>query len=558
MAEGFHDINSPGFNFGGKKEDPKAKKPNTGIDDSQNPPKKEPPPVEYRIKYVRPLEPENGFRHNKAYDIEGEIEPLVEKITQPRIVLYPIGIYNGAEDNFFPKGIEVFPDKDGKFRVTCDHLFNAMDYDNDYEKPADATWVLVIRAQGRTAEKDVESEPLTFPQPEKAFINLREGHYDDNGASQYQKPREGGDYVSGDAVKRLQQDLITLRFLPKGENDGFFGSKTDAAVKDFQKIAIDKYRMPFRLGKLIEAESTLQQSSADGIVGPKTRDEIDLWKKKEWVKPAVVLRHGEYDDDGVNNRKGERGGDDHHIKSPVKDYQQDLQKIDAYSGALDGWFFDKMQSAVKLFQEYAEKGQFLINGVMTDIGEKLTGHNKGTLDIPTQEMVKKVAEKGAKVPLPELLFPLPTRPTQNYTDSPRSFGCARSGERKHAGCDLYAPEGATVLAVKDGTVILGPYPFYKGTIALEVDHGDFIVRYTEMKDKAVDGVKKGATLKAGQIVGYVGKMDGLENTMLHFEMYSGKAKGPLTDRDNPPYKRRQDLLDPTKYLDKMKLKNGDK
>jgi len=246
MAKEWHDANDPGFNFGGKKEDPK---PNTGIDDSQ-----EPPPVEYRIKYVRPVEPENGFRHNRAYDIEGEIEPLVEKITQPRIVLYPIGLYKGAEDNFFPNGIEVFPDKDGTFRVTCDHLFNAMDFDKDYEKPADATWVLVIRSKGRTAEKDLESDPLTFPRPEKAFINLRKGHYDDNGASQYGKTREGDDYVKGDAVKLLQQDLITLRFLPKEEDDGFFGSKTDSAVKDFQKIAIDKYRMPFRLGKLIEAE----------------------------------------------------------------------------------------------------------------------------------------------------------------------------------------------------------------------------------------------------------------------------------------------------------------
>lgn len=243
MLKEWHDVNEQGFNFGKKKEDPKPKKLNTGVDDSEEPAKKEPPPVEYRIKYVRPIEPLNGFRHNKAYDIEGEIEPLVEKIAQPRILLYPVGIYKGKEDNFFPNGIEVFPDKDGKFRGMCNHLFNSIDYDNDYEKSDDATWVLVIRARGRTAEKDVESEPLTFPQPEKAFINLRKGHYDDKGASQHEKPREGDDYVNGDAVKLLQQDLIALRFLPRGEDDGFFGSKTDAAVKDFQKIAIDKYRM---------------------------------------------------------------------------------------------------------------------------------------------------------------------------------------------------------------------------------------------------------------------------------------------------------------------------
>jgi hypothetical protein len=49
----------------------------------------------------------------------------------------------------------------------------------------------------------------------------------------------------------------------------------------------------------------------------------------------------------------------------------------------------------------------LINGVRTDIGEKVTGHNKGTLDIPTQEMVKKVAEKGGMVPVEVGLLTFP-------------------------------------------------------------------------------------------------------------------------------------------------------
>ena len=46
--------------------------------------------------------------------------------------------------------------------------------------------------------------------------------------------------------------------------------------------------------------------------------------------------------------------------------------------------------------------------------------------------------------------------------------------------------------------------------------------------------------------------------MLHFEMYTGKAKGPLTDRnpktsakrkDSMTFSRRSDLVDPTPFLD---------
>ncbi len=131
----------------------------------------------------------------------------------------------------------------------------------------------------------------------------------------------------------------------------------------------------------------------------KTRDEIDRWLQSDWVKPIPTLRHGEYDDTGVSKGKGKRGTDDHHEGTPVVDAQKDLQKVGVYSdAAIDGWFFDKMKDAVKLFQEAAVKGEFLINGVLADIGEKLTGHSKGELCPKTQEFLKKVAEKEGKVP----------------------------------------------------------------------------------------------------------------------------------------------------------------
>ena len=80
------------------------------------------------------------------------------------------------------------------------------------------------------------------------------------------------------------------------------------------------------------------------------------------------------------------------------DAQKSLQSVDVYTGfALDGWFHDKMKDAVALFQEWAEKGQFLINDVLTDTGEKLTGHRKGVLCPKTQEHLQKVADKGGKV-----------------------------------------------------------------------------------------------------------------------------------------------------------------
>lgn len=149
-----------------------------------------------------------------------------------------------------------------------------------------------------------------------------------------------------------------------------------------------------------------------------------------------------------------------------------------------------------------------------------------------------------------MLFPLTIKPPQSYTSGMRAFGANRSsGKRKHAGCDLYAAKGAAIRAIKDGKVIQD-YPFYLGTRALEIDHGDMVVRYGEIP-RVGPGISKGAIVKRGQIIAYVGELtfqSGSKMSMLHLEFYQGSGNGPLTVRNAKPYQRRSDLIDPTKFL----------
>jgi murein DD-endopeptidase MepM/ murein hydrolase activator NlpD len=147
------------------------------------------------------------------------------------------------------------------------------------------------------------------------------------------------------------------------------------------------------------------------------------------------------------------------------------------------------------------------------------------------------------------VFPLHVRPKESYKEHPRSFGSPRSnGARKHAGCDLYAPAGTEVLAVEDGTVLRGQYLFYDVVHALEVHHPSGIVRYGEIS-RAAEGIAAGVAVKAGQVLGYVGRMQTVAQSMLHLEMFAGTERGPLTNRGNPPFLRRADLVDPTAFLD---------
>ena len=153
-----------------------------------------------------------------------------------------------------------------------------------------------------------------------------------------------------------------------------------------------------------------------------------------------------------------------------------------------------------------------------------------------------------KLPRPHK-FPLSSRPTQSYKEGMRAFGGSRSKGRKHAGCDLYAPIGTAIYAMADGVILKPRYAFYLGTFALEVKHDDFVARYGELGG-AGPKFEVGSTVKRGDLIGYVGKLRGLNMSMLHLELYSGKSEGGLTNRSNPPFMRRNDLIDPTPILDK--------
>lgn len=143
----------------------------------------------------------------------------------------------------------------------------------------------------------------------------------------------------------------------------------------------------------------------------------------------------------------------------------------------------------------------------------------------------------------------------------RAFGADRdSGKRAHAGIDLYFPDFTPVLAMADGVVTRGPYPFYLKTFAVEVDHGSFIARYGELAPEAGAFVAVGSRVTKGQQLGRVGvliksngKRLGVPSMMLHLEMFDKTSTGPLTagastsarHTNGALFYRRRDLIDPT-------------
>ena len=179
----------------------------------------------------------------------------------------------------------------------------------------------------------------------------------------------------------------------------------------------------------------------------------------------------------------------------------------------------------------------------------------GRID-PGGKTIQKLSQLLIQTMSPQpVLFPLKFKPKKSYKTGIRAFASKRSkGKRKHAGVDLYAPKGTPIRAIKDGKIIQY-YNFYLGTKALEIDHGDMLIRYGEISHVA-EGIKPGVTVRRGQIVAYVGELvfkSGNTMSMLHLEAYKGTANGALTVRSAKPYQRRSDLFDPTKLLDSSSM-----
>jgi murein DD-endopeptidase MepM/ murein hydrolase activator NlpD len=146
-------------------------------------------------------------------------------------------------------------------------------------------------------------------------------------------------------------------------------------------------------------------------------------------------------------------------------------------------------------------------------------------------------------------FPLPFVPITSYKGG-NGFGASRDKVRpglKHAANDLAAPPGTPVLAMDGGVVLRGPYPFFRGTHALEIQHPQFIARYCEIAPDTEVSTCVNVNVMEGQVIAYVGNQPG--NDMLHIEFFRGGRCGDLTQPSHPPYDRRDDVFDGAKYLD---------
>ncbi|MDR6993241.1 peptidoglycan DD-metalloendopeptidase family protein [Luteimonas sp. 3794] len=107
------------------------------------------------------------------------------------------------------------------------------------------------------------------------------------------------------------------------------------------------------------------------------------------------------------------------------------------------------------------------------------------------------------------------------TDIQDTFGDARGGERQHEALDIMAPTGTPVLAVADGT-IEKLFTSDRGglTIYQFEPSGQFSYYYAHLQAYA-PGLREGATVKRGDVLGTVGSTGNADPAAphLHFAIF---------------------------------------
>lgn len=86
---------------------------------------------------------------------------------------------------------------------------------------------------------------------------------------------------------------------------------------------------------------------------------------------------------------------------------------------------------------------------------------------------------------------------------------------RHTGLDIAAPEGTDVYAPLDGIVLLSEEFFYRGNI-IYIDHGNGLVSSFSHLQKSL--VEKNSKVKAGDLIGKVGKTGRVTGPHLHWEV----------------------------------------
>ena len=285
--------------------------------------------------------------------------------------------------------------------------------------------------------------------------------------------------AKGASVLAVQKALVIAGISVKGGVDGMFGSGTTSSLAAFQSA------------KGLPATGLLDASTASalGLVAPVIAPAPAPAVSAATANTSVIV--------GKLPTRGDRG-------DKVRVLQKALiaSNIEVKGGA-DGIFGGATTVALQKYQ--------------TANGLQVTG----TLTTPTAIKLGLVAAPAISISV----FPV-----QGLCSYENTWHAPRGTNRLHLGVDIIAKEGNLLYAVEDGT-ITKMYSTATDKLAgngVRLTRADGTYFFYGHMQRVADGIGIGVKVKAGQVLGYLGKTGGTTTPHLHLEVYpfGGEAIDP--------------------------------
>lgn len=145
----------------------------------------------------------------------------------------------------------------------------------------------------------------------------------------------------------------------------------------------------------------------------------------------------------------------------------------------------------------------------------MENYNLYQFDNMTYEQFKKGGGEISNVTIGDYAHPCPKG---SYVSS--HFGYRSSpggvGSTNHKGTDIAAASGTPIYAIKDGKILAAEYNSVRGYY-VKIDHGGGIITLSQHMSRMA--VSSGASVKKGQLIGYVGTTGASTGAHLHFEFW---------------------------------------
>ena len=152
---------------------------------------------------------------------------------------------------------------------------------------------------------------------------------------------------------------------------------------------------------------------------------------------------------------------------------------------------------------------------------------KETLPTPPPETSAPESENkepdntGVSAELPEFKLPVSGNLSTGHDPDVQVFSQTMNDYRVHLGVDINTAEGASVLAAADGVVKKVWEDQLMGWCVAVAHDGEAITYYKNLSETLAQGIKEGASVRSGQLIGAVGDsamVEIAEEPHLHFEM----------------------------------------